>query len=65
VKFLSCPDAVGKAIEHAAKRNGNLVIIKDQKIKEIEYEKCPECSAPIINEGGCKVCKCCGWNKCG
>lgn len=65
VKFLSCPDAVGKAIEHAAKRNGNLVLIKEPKIKEVEYEKCEECSAPIVNEGGCKVCKSCGWSKCG
>ena len=28
-------------------------------------ETCPECGAKIIYEGGCNVCKSCGWSKCG
>lgn len=27
-------------------------------------EKCPECGGKIINEGGCKHCKECGYSKC-
>lgn len=26
--------------------------------------KCPECGAGIIFEGGCNICKTCGWSKC-
>lgn len=25
---------------------------------------CPECGEPIIHEGGCDICKNCGWSKC-
>lgn len=25
---------------------------------------CPECHAPIIHEGGCDICKNCGYSKC-
>jgi len=27
-------------------------------------EKCPECESQMIYEGGCKICKNCGWSKC-
>ena len=26
---------------------------------------CPECGQPIEHEGGCNICKSCGWSKCG
>ena len=32
--------------------------------KQVTGEKCPECGADIINEGGCKHCSQCGWSKC-
>lgn len=25
---------------------------------------CPECGEPLIFEGGCNICKSCGWSKC-
>lgn len=25
---------------------------------------CPECGEPMANEGGCNICKNCGWSKC-
>lgn len=25
---------------------------------------CPECGEPLAFEGGCNVCKNCGWSKC-
>lgn len=25
---------------------------------------CPECGEPLVFEGGCNVCKACGWSKC-
>ena len=27
--------------------------------------KCPECGEELVNEGGCNICKNCGWSKCG
>ena len=27
--------------------------------------KCPECGSRLIQEGGCVICKSCGWSKCG
>lgn len=27
--------------------------------------KCPECSSELIQEGGCVICKSCGWSRCG
>lgn len=26
--------------------------------------KCPKCGEPVIQEGGCTICKNCGWSKC-
>jgi ribonucleoside-diphosphate reductase alpha chain len=28
-------------------------------------EACPDCHAPLIHEGGCIACYCCGFAKCG
>jgi ribonucleoside-diphosphate reductase alpha chain len=25
---------------------------------------CPECGEPLVFEGGCNICKNCGWSKC-
>jgi ribonucleoside-diphosphate reductase alpha chain len=25
---------------------------------------CPSCGEPLIFEGGCNICKSCGWSKC-
>ena len=32
---------------------------------EVIDEKCPECNENLTREGGCIVCKNCGWSKCG
>ena len=26
--------------------------------------KCPECGAELVEEGGCNICKACGYSKC-
>ena len=25
---------------------------------------CPECGEPLVREGGCNICKACGWSRC-
>lgn len=32
--------------------------------KAIKNAICPECGEPIVFEGGCNICKACGWSKC-
>lgn len=47
-------------------------IIADIHVKDIDTNKCdtqdtshcPECGEPLIHEGGCDICKSCGWSKC-
>ena len=29
-----------------------------------ESDRCPECGEQLVFEGGCNICKSCGWSKC-
>ncbi len=65
-KVLSCSDAIAKALEkyyHTAsdgdKGNGKS---KDQAIMLIGA--CPECGGAVEHEGGCAICRNCGFTKC-
>jgi ribonucleoside-diphosphate reductase alpha chain len=49
-------EKIDKVIED--KHNGKL---EDSKIA---YPRCPECNSILQNEGGCIICKECGWSKC-
>jgi len=57
-----CPIAVGKAL----KEMHNELLGKDTVNKPINVNapKCPKCGAEIVHEGGCNICKNCGWTKC-
>jgi ribonucleoside-diphosphate reductase alpha chain len=68
LKALSCPDAIARVLERATKNNNAKV--KEQKAEreqqqEVATYKCPECGCQIQNEGGCVICKNCGYSKCG
>ncbi len=61
LKVLSCPDAIGRVLERAAQiRNG----AADEQAGKTA-SKCPECASPLEHEGGCVVCRSCGYSKCG
>ncbi len=57
-----CPIAVGKAL----KEMHNELLGKEtiNKPVNINSPKCPKCGAEIVHEGGCNICKNCGWTKC-
>ena len=57
-----CPIAVGKAL----KEMHNELLGKEtvNKPLNINAPKCPKCGAELIHEGGCNICKNCGWTKC-
>ncbi|MBU4241455.1 MAG: vitamin B12-dependent ribonucleotide reductase [Actinobacteria bacterium] len=62
VNVLSCPDAIGRAIQKYLKANGVDIV----EIQESECDmRCPECGAAMELEGGCTVCRSCGFSRCG
>ena len=64
---LSCPDAIGIALEkymHEKKDTNEKFIFKLDEGRQFTGEMCPECGATLEHEGGCNVCKICGYSKC-
>ncbi|MEW6599947.1 MAG: vitamin B12-dependent ribonucleotide reductase [Nitrospirota bacterium] len=65
-KIASCSDAISKAIERYIERgnksNGNGS--KPKKEKAIFCGACPDCGGAVEHEGGCAVCRDCGFTKC-
>jgi ribonucleoside-diphosphate reductase alpha chain len=54
-KILSCADAVAVAIQKH---------IDDHTVVKQEKGACPECGGIIEHEGGCAVCRDCGYSEC-
>lgn len=72
-KGSCCPVAIGNAlIDMYEELQNELGLTEDKEVEEIHIEnatvsnkpKCPECGEPLIFEGGCNICKSCGWSKC-
>lgn len=60
-KVLSCADAVAKAIQAHMQASGI-----DMGIEKAAFERgaCPECGGIVEHEGGCAVCRVCGYSEC-
>lgn len=80
VKVLSCPDAIGKAIEQyhltakdtfkQYRQNSENAPRKTKKQdlmldNTLPGRNCPDCNEALEHEGGCVICKSCGYSKCG
>ncbi len=76
--ILSCPDAIGRALENYLHRRkledlGEPIPEATTLDKFVESPlqftnvvgACPDCGGPLIHEGGCNVCRSCGYSKCG
>ena len=72
-KGSCCPVAIGNAlIDMYEELQNELGLTEDREVEETHIEnatvsgkpKCPECGEPLIFEGGCNICKSCGWSKC-
>ncbi|MDD2319782.1 MAG: vitamin B12-dependent ribonucleotide reductase [Geobacteraceae bacterium] len=60
-KVLSCADAVAKAIQAHTKLSDSEI---DFEEKPFERGACPECGGVVEHEGGCMVCRVCGYSEC-
>jgi len=78
IKVLSCPDAIGKALEQyhlsakdtfaqntaagSSKASGKKDLMLDNSGPGVV---CPDCGEGLEHDGGCIICKHCGFSKCG
>lgn len=77
-KGSCCPMAIGYALQEmweefngikmgTTKQATERIEIVQEKIKKEEAKNiplCPDCGAPLTFEGGCNICKECGYSKC-
>jgi ribonucleoside-diphosphate reductase alpha chain len=60
-KILSCADAVAKAIQSHMADNGYGAVSKKVALAR---GACPDCGGIVEHEGGCAVCRLCGYSEC-
>ncbi len=64
-RILSCSDAIATAVERFINRGINTAAEAAQKTKPVmKHGACPECGGAVEHEGGCAVCRSCGFTKC-
>ena len=71
---LSCGDVIARTIEEEYKRYHNEIDLNKKELKLNQPMKtetrptkenaCPDCGEKMIAEGGCNICKNCGFSKC-
>lgn len=60
-KVLSCADAVAKAIQEHLSANGYESVRRNHAPVK---GACPDCGGIMAHEGGCSVCRVCGYSDC-
>ena len=65
-----CPMAVGWALTDMYNEMKSQIkgiseedVVKEEKPREV-VNPCPKCGAELEFQGGCNICKSCGWTKC-
>ena len=65
-KITSCADAIAKAIMiHLESKGDSKTLTLDDDLSNLGVGACPDCGGVIEHEGGCAVCKGCGYSECG
>jgi len=76
MNVTSCPDAIAKTIEKVIKASqagmmtteGVIYSAIEPDISSVDAKHarfCPDCGTKLEHEGGCVVCRNCGYSKCG
>jgi ribonucleoside-diphosphate reductase alpha chain len=55
-QILSCPDAIARVLRQVAQ--------VDPAPETAAMATCPDCGSAVEHEGGCLVCRACGFSKC-
>ncbi|MFC1733847.1 vitamin B12-dependent ribonucleotide reductase [candidate division KSB1 bacterium] len=76
-QILSVPDAIGKALSRYLEKNGDQIPLMfadelntppsltfNEHDSGVQYITCPDCGSPVEHEGGCILCRSCGYSKC-
>jgi len=68
-KVLSCADAIARALwlhqeESIAEARGTAGTGDLESGEENLLGACPDCGGPVEHEGGCVVCRACGYSEC-
>lgn len=63
-KIASCSDAISKAIERYTEQGNKGNGSRPNKEKPMFCGACPDCGGAVEHEGGCAVCRDCGFTKC-
>ncbi|MEA3400375.1 MAG: vitamin B12-dependent ribonucleotide reductase [Armatimonadota bacterium] len=63
-RILSCADAVAKAIEREIMPEGEQLAMDFDGQTFRHAGACPECGGRLVQEGGCNVCRDCGYSQC-
>ncbi len=63
---LSCSDAIATAIERFVtdKRRAGTLEVGEETDSMAGHGACPECGGAVEHEGGCAVCRSCGFTRC-
>jgi len=56
---------VRRYLEKEPKEFGETTHIRAVDLAGTDAPRCPDCGAELLFEGGCNICKSCGWSKCG
>ncbi len=67
VKVLSCPDAIGRVLQKVARMQSEDIapLLTQEERAAGDGSECPECGEQLEHEGGCNICRSCGYSKCG
>lgn len=63
-QIVSCADAVAKAIEQCLMPESEQLALDFNGSAFGHLGACPECGGTLVHDGGCNVCRDCGYSQC-
>jgi len=76
-QILSVPDAIGRALSRYLDSVGDQIPLMfadegadpfvnspQHEQNSVKYSTCPDCGSPVEHEGGCILCRSCGFSRC-